>query len=986
LYFKKLELIGFKSFSDRTAIEFQPGVTAIVGPNGCGKSNISDAIRWSLGEQSAKSLRGSSMEDVIFNGSNLKEPLNLAEVSLTLSNESKILPIDYEEVTITRRLYRSGDSEYLINKNVVRLKDIHEMLMGTGIGTECYSIIEQGKMDVILNSKPEERREIFEEAAGITKFKAKKKEALRKLEQTEQNLTRINDIIAEVRRQIGSVERQAKKAEVYRREFEKLKQLELSVAAREFLIFEDRKKSREENLRALKDEEARCLELTRSFERTYEDKRAALEALDNSLRELQSEELAAASRIRANQDRSLLNRERIGELAARRENLLRQAEAARGRLSEFDSEMRRLDEDFAASQKEESEGRAFLETAEAEFAAVDGAIREAQREEHAVRSELFDRASRRAHLQSEIAKLRAEGASLASGLRKLSREEESLVSEVREFEESLAPSLFGDGGGQSALARFQAGLAELKSRIWAIFGGLRQKGLEAPGADEDAALDREIRSFHEEAVKIHGQVVEEQSRRSHMEASKRKVEEKLSLISTETQELLNEQNALAAREKEIEDSIALWDAEEKALNQRLTDSRGRAEARQGEKETALVRLAETRSRQSHFTARRQKTEKDRNWLLESRGGQEASIAASEKEAADCIARQAALEAENTDLERESGGFSARRDELLGSIEGVRRERAGVVAELSELEKERQERHRFLDEARQKLHAYDLESTEIKYEIDRLKERIFNAYQVDLVAEGLAAWTEGAAPEGQGEAQAYDLEESKREIQAQKDKLNKMGPVNLVAIEEHDEMKERFEFLTKQHADLVQAKDDLHKAIQKINRTTRELFTDTFAKIQKHFTDYYRQLFGGGSAELVLLDESDVLESGIEIVARPPGKKLQTISLLSGGEKALTAIALLFSLFKVKPSPFCVLDEIDAPLDESNVDRFCRVLKDFIAESQFILITHNKRTMNLADAMYGVTMAETGVSKVVSVRFSEKAAQNGNSKEKSEVLV
>ncbi len=987
MYFKKLELIGFKSFSDKTVIQFEPGVTAIVGPNGCGKSNISDAIRWSLGEQSAKSLRGSSMEDVIFNGSNLKEPLNLAEVSVTISNEARILPIDYEEVTITRRLYRSGESEYLINKNVVRLKDIHEMLMGTGIGTESYSIIEQGKMDVILNSKPEERREIFEEAAGITKFKSKKKEALRKLEQTEFNLTRINDIIAEVKRQIGSVERQAKKAEVYRKEFEKLKQLELSVASREFLIFEDRKKSREENLRALKEEEARCLEVTRSFESTYEQKRGALERLENSLRELQSEELAAASRIRGNQDRSLLNRERVGELAARRENLLKQAEAARKRLSEFDAETRRLDEDFASSQREENEGRAFLGSAEAEFATIDAAIRQAQAEEQSARNELFDRANKRAHLQSEIAKLRAQSAAFSMGLRKLSREEESLLQEVREFEMSLNPTLFGEEGGHSAIARFQARITGLKDKIWAIFQAMSGRGQAAPGPDEDASLDAEIRNFHEEAVKIHGQVVEEQSRRSHTEASKKKVEEKLSVISAETQELLGEQNALSAKEKEIEDSVALWDAEDKALNQRLVDCRSRAESRQSEKESALVRLAETRSQQSHFTAKREKSEKDRNWLLESKGGQEASLAASEREAEESVGRQQALEAENAALENESAGFSSRRDEILRAVEGVRRERSGVMNELAELEKERQERHLFLDEARQKLHAYDLESTEIKYEIDRLKERIFNAYQVDLVAEGTAAWSQGA-PEGaqQEGGQPFDIEQAKADIQAQKDKLNKMGPVNLVAIEEHDEMKGRFDFLTKQHEDLVQAKDDIHKAILKINRTTRELFTDTFQKIQKHFTDYYRQLFGGGTAELILLDESDVLESGIEIVARPPGKKLQSISLLSGGEKALTAIALLFALFKVKPSPFCVLDEIDAPLDESNVDRFCRVLKDFIAESQFILITHNKRTMNLADAMYGVTMAETGVSKVVSVRFSEKASQNGHSKEKSEVLV
>ncbi|MGH7197311.1 MAG: chromosome segregation SMC family protein [Candidatus Omnitrophota bacterium] len=985
MYFKKLELIGFKSFSDKTVIHFESGVTAIVGPNGCGKSNISDAIRWSLGEQSAKSLRGSSMEDIIFSGSNLKEPLNLAEVSLTLSNESKILPIDYEEVTITRRLYRSGESEYLINKNTVRLKDIHEMLMGTGIGTECYSIIEQGKMDVILNSKPEDRREIFEEAAGITKFKSKKKEALRKLEQTEINLTRINDIIAEVKRQIGSIERQAKKAEAYKREFEKLKELELAVASREFLIFEDRKRSREENFRALKAEEERCLELTRSFENTYEAKRSELERLENALRELQSEELASASGMRANQDRSLLNRERIGELAARRENLLKQGEAARKRLSEFEAEARRLEEDFAASQREEHEGRAFLGSVEAEFAAIDGAIRQAQAEGQSARNELFDRANKRAHLQSEIAKLRAQTSALSMGLRKLKREEESLLQEIRDFDAALNPPLFAGDGGQPAAARFEARVAGFKEKIWGIFRSLFEGRRTAPGPEEDAALDAEIKSFNEEAVRIHGQVVEEQSRRSHVEAAKKKVEEKLSVISMETQELLSEENALRAREKEIEDSVALWDAEEKALNERFLSGENLARDKQNDKETALVRLAETRSMQNHFTARREKIEKDRNWLLQSKGGEEAALASFEREAQESIGRQEALEAENAGLERESGGLSRRRDEVLKAMEGLRRDRAAVMSELAALEHERQERHRFLDEARQKLHAYELENTEIRYEIDRLKERIFNAYQVDLVAESAAAWSTGA-PGEEETVPAFDLEEAKAQIQGQKDKLNKMGPVNLVAIEEHDEMKERFDFLTKQHGDLVQAKDDLHKAIQKINRTTRELFIETFQQIQKHFNDYYRQLFGGGSAELILLDESDVLESGIEIVARPPGKKLQNISLLSGGEKALTAIALLFSLFKVKPSPFCVLDEIDAPLDESNVDRFCRVLKEFIAESQFILITHNKRTMNLADALYGITMAETGVSKVVSVRISENASQNGNSKEKREVLV
>jgi chromosome segregation protein len=284
VYFKKLEIVGFKSFAEKTEIRFEPGVTAIVGPNGCGKSNVADAIRWVLGEQSAKSLRGSSMEDVIFNGSAARDAVNLAEVSLTLDNSSKLLAIDYEEVTITRRLYRSGDSEYLLNKNVVRLKDIHELLLGTGIGTENYSIIEQGKMDRILNSKPDERREIFEEAAGITKFKAKKKEALRKLEQTDANLLRVNDIVVEVKRQIGSIERQAKKAETYKREFEKMKSLEIAVAAREFRTFEDRRRGREDELNALKEQEVEYRLQLETLEEACRAKREELTRVEESLR------------------------------------------------------------------------------------------------------------------------------------------------------------------------------------------------------------------------------------------------------------------------------------------------------------------------------------------------------------------------------------------------------------------------------------------------------------------------------------------------------------------------------------------------------------------------------------------------------------------------------------------------------------------------------------------------------------------------------
>ncbi len=975
MHFKKLELIGFKSFSDKTIIHFEPGVTAIVGPNGCGKSNISDSIRWVLGEQSAKSLRGSSMEDVIFNGSNLKEPLNLAEVSLTLSNESKILPIEYEEVTITRRLYRSGESEYLLNKNVVRLKDIHELLMGTGIGTESYSIIEQGKMDMILNSKPDERREIFEEAAGITKFKSKKKEALRKIEQTESNLTRIGDIVLEVKRQIGSIERQAKKAENYKIEFEKLKNLELTVASREFLIFEDEKKTRERSLESIKEEENRFLSSMKAFEQNYDEKKRLLSELEESLKTHESQEMAASSDIRRNQDRLLLNRERIGELSARKEQILGQVETAKRRLEEFGAEYEHLNREHEAIHKEEQEGLAFLSSVESEFASIERSIGEALSEEESVKSELFERANRRAHVRNELAKLHAGINALRYGLKKLKHEEDALLNEIREINDVINPPLFNDASKEQPVSfRFEVRLKDFRNKLLAIFRAMVGKQMAEPGPEEEAEMDSEVKTFAEDVVKIHAQVTEHQSRVQHLEVSRKKLEEKLSLLSVETQNLLTEERALSDQEAEHEKALSLIDEEEKNLTVRLASAQELTKVKAKEKESLLIRLAETRSRQGHCTAKREKADKDKNWILESKRNEEAQLVSLENEAQVSSVKKEAIESENGSLDQESQRLSGFRDEILRQTEGARRHRQERLADLDGLEKERAEKMEFLNGARDKMHAFELQSTEIRFEIDRLKDRIFNAYQVDLGS----LQTEGPAE--------INVEEAKLTIQQQREKLNKMGPVNLVAIQEYDEMRERYEFLTKQQEDLIQAKDDLHKAILKINRTTKELFVETFQQIQKHFTEYYKLLFGGGTAELVLLDENDVLESGIEIIARPPGKKLQTISLLSGGEKALTAIALLFSLFKVKPSPFCVLDEIDAPLDESNVDRFCHVLKDFITESQFILITHNKRTMNLADAMYGITMAETGVSKIVSVRFSDKAKHNGKPKDPEEVLV
>ncbi len=968
MHFKKIEIIGFKSFAGKTLIEFEAGVTAIVGPNGCGKSNVSDAIRWVLGEQSAKSLRGSNMEDVIFNGSADLEPLNLAEVSLTLSNESRIFAIDYEEVTITRRLYRSGESEYLLNKNVVRLRDIHELLMGTGIGTESYSVIEQGKMDVILNSKPEDRRVIFEEAAGITKFKSKKKEALRKLEQTDANLLRINDIIQEVKRQISSVERQAKKAEQYKIEFEKMKDLELRVACREFLLFDQDHRHKEESLQSLKRQEVDCFSVVRLIEEKCVLEKTQVHRIEESLQAASAQEVWVGAEMRKTQDRILMNRERVGELLERKGNLVHQMHGAKKRLEELDVETSNLNNQLERAKVEEAQGACFLAAVQGELDAVEASFETARQEEGFAQSAIQDLSRRKAAEENSIARIHAELSSMGIQWKRLKQEEESLLREIQKIDERLTLPLF-DSAGASSFSTLENKLREFKEKIFSILRAWFERQLAHPGAEEERLLEGDIQRFSDEISKLQGNPDTREIENRHLRDSRRRVEEKLSGLAGELDLFSAQQASLREREQNREAVLPQFVEEESGLLQRLQSVQMFRTDKQRDKESVLVQLAETRSQQNNISSRREKAERDRNWIQESRRGQEELLAAFERESEESLIKKQSLEEENSRLESDQKRLGLERDEILRKVEALRRDRDKAASLLAELERERQEKNDFLNQARQRVHAFEMESAEIRFAIDRLKERIFNAYQVDLALQAGVAQTADALSEQMELPSDMNFEQAKQEIQKYREKLNRMGPVNLVAIEEHEEMTQRFNFLTQQEHDLLKAKEDLHKAIQKINRTTRELFADTFSKIQAHFSEYYRLLFGGGSAELVLLDENDILESGIDIVARPPGKKLQNISLLSGGEKALTAVALLFALFKVKPSPFCVLDEIDAPLDESNVDRFCNVLKEFVSASQFIVITHNKRTMNLADAIYGVTMEQTGISKIVSVRFS-----------------
>lgn len=974
MHFKKLELVGFKSFADKTAIEFPPGVTAIVGPNGCGKSNVADAMRWVLGEQSVKSLRGADMQDVIFSGSSAKEPLNFAEVSLTLSNESRILPIEYEEVTISRRLYRSGESEYLLNQNTVRLKDIQELLMGTGIGTDSYSIIEQGRMDAVLAAKPEDRREIFEEAAGITKYKSKKKEALRKLEQTDANLLRVNDIIQEVKRQIGSVERQAKKAESYKKELEKMKRLELWAAAREFSIFEGQKNSEEEKLGALKEEEAGWASVMEELQSKCHAQKSALDTLENSLKVAALEEMTASTQARRHQDRVLLNRERIGELAAKKQNLLKAIESSSARSAALAAEAEKLAArlaEISADAQAQAQASA-LEAEESVHSGFESAVASLRSQMAQGDARVRQTALEIASLEREAAHRQAQRSGIQSRLKKISLERDVFLREIRDAEDALRGTLFDSAAGDEAIQNFEVRVRRFKDKIVEFLKRLSAERREALSVAEETQLDAEILTFTEDVSEAKIKTADSRARREHFTASKNKAEGRLATLESEARLLAQEEEGLFQKDRSAESEAARLSEERASIEVSLKRLGEELAGAQTEREKHLVSLTESRVKRAEYTQWKERLERDKRRAEDSRAEEDRLRVGYEAEIAESASRREALEKENESLEEAARVELLRRDEILKNTEGVKGRRQEAGHALAELEAELEAKRSALDELRRRIHDTEMEKARTGFEMDRLKERIFNAYQVDLaVRAGMQESEDDFLKELRGPDNSLDLDRVKETIRVQREKLNKMGPVNLVAIEEFDEMRERFDFLNRQEADLLKAKDDLHKAILKINRTTRELFSETFEKIKAHFGDYYRLLFGGGSADLVLLDEENVLESGIEIVARPPGKRLQGISLLSGGEKALTATALLFALFKVRPSPFCVLDEIDAPLDEANVERFCTVLREFINQSQFIAITHNKRTMNLADALYGITMAENGVSKVVSVKFQEK---------------
>jgi len=1188
---KRLTLVGFKSFADKTTFDFDRGITCVVGPNGCGKSNIVDAIKWVLGEQSAKSLRGSQMQDVIFNGSGTRKPAGMAQVELVFDNSAGRLGIDAKEVTVSRRLFRDGTSEYLINGQVVRLKDLRELFLGTGIGGDAYCIIEQGRIEVLLQANPQQRRAIFDEAAGISKYRVRVKECLRKLERTEQNLLRVCDIIEELERRLRSVKVQAGRARSWQEYTARLRELRSLYVLNEYRNLDGQLQQRREQLERRREEGTALHSAIGACEADAAQIDAHIVQLDARIGAAESDLQIAASRVQAQRERIAQTYQRMLEgqeavqearkralaCKARQRDLCHQVEVLGRDLAGLDEAIGAVQREIEAAQAEDRSAAATvsdvsggLEEAKAQLlelvrnishlrseqvraedqaksltaqrtrllerlesvrgqieslqekcdatarhleqlrerqAEVDSLLKELQEQTAALDRRKADLAAelgtlkqRRSGLESRLQVLeelnrRYEG--VAPGVRALLDRRDEAAAEGRQCEiigllgELIEVDLQDAGWIEAALAGLDEvlivesleGLLAEADRWQGVPGRVKVLALDAVETNGAGEIDlageagfvgwavQRVRFEHryepavrwalertgltetlQDAVRLaakaprgyrfvsrDGQVVESAgplvlgkgkagtgliSRRSEQ----RRIEQDLQRLEEQIVEM---EATLAATSAEFETLLAKSDehraglqelqkvtvqAESQLQAERENLGRLRQEAQLLEAETALlseqIREATLRaadlaeqvetlegrqsslqsdieSREAQLAAavatRAQIQERltqirvEAGKLAEKRAGVLAALQQAERDlhraqqeqqdalAALDLARDRVMDAERSGLAAQQALAEAcqEKEHLQAAALSLRKQRAECRAELEQLQGRLRSLRQEYEAHEAALRELEVQTSQLQLQLDTLVARTAEELQVDLVA---------LARSAEQQTEQIDWDRVAAEIAELRGKIDRLGHVNLEAIHEQSELEERLSFLTSQRDDLQGSKRQLEGLIERLNEESRRRFVERFEQIRVHFQELFRKLFGGGRADVVLTDPDDVLESGVEVVARPPGKDLQSISLLSGGEKALAAVALLLAVFKSNPGPFAILDEADAALDEANNDRFVRLIREFLEHSQFIIITHSKRTMSAADVMYGVTMQEAGVSKRVSVRFSDESAQ------------
>ncbi|MCC7085688.1 MAG: chromosome segregation protein SMC [Pirellulales bacterium] len=1187
---KALELIGFKSFADHTRFEFPRGISVVVGPNGSGKSNIVDAIKWVLGEQSVKSLRGKEMVDVIFNGSSTRRPLNMAEATLTFDNANRRLAIDSPEVHVTRRVYRNAEGEYLLNHQPCRLRDIRDLFAGTGIATEAYSVIEQGKVDVMLQSSAKDRRAIFEEAAGISRFKAKKIEALRRLERVEQNLLRLSDIVEEVENRLKSVRAQATKARRYKEYADRLQELRTHVglvdwrtlgarlhaltaessAVRQEIAetsaagdaadaqaaeLEQQTAALENEIRfiearltenrervaavdaAIEHERARTVDLVEQTSRNRKqlhalsnraedlaglwqstkdeaaaaevahrqvasrlaDQQRALTALSAQLEQIRGEnEQRRATHLEQLRTSAALTNE-IGALEGRLSRAEEGRQRCRHRLADLQASKQRIEQDVASLVERQQEMAVRREERAAALTAAKSDLTNARRQsaqrqkEHADWRERLSGAVERAAMLEEWEQ-RLEGVS-AGAKEVLGYAKENPTGPFEQVRGLLANLV---QVGLDTAAVIEAALGEQAQHVvvspgrklteYLLAHGKRMEGrvaflpLDAAGpppssidlSDEFGVVgraDKYVEAAMELAplirrllgntwvvenlghavslaeskgrglsfVTLAGELLGADgtlvvgkrhaaigliSRRSELRALRsqiseweRKIAEISSIVSALEQQVVDRDRVVAeassahqvASEALAEQRLRVSTAQQRceqiaeqqadletdlhaAVEQHDSAARSMALARtrldqlQTELSQAEARMSDNNRRIEELDAARQQRNHDamaaqvdlargeqqldhlrlqlRRYEQDHRE-REQTIAEIDRQLADARLRQQQSEARTLAAEAEAAELYLRKETLTAEMAGLSDRRAIVVGERAGAAQWAHEHRQKTRKLEEQLHRLDLAAGEIGHERGTLEARMREDYGIEL-----ADLTHQPTPD-----ELHAREQIESEIAELRRKLTNIGGVNLDALQEVDELEDRYQSLSSQHQDLSQAKSSLEQIVHRINADSRRLFAETLETVKGHFQQLFRKLFGGGQADIVLEEGADVLDSGIEIVARPPGKEPRSISLLSGGEKTLTCVALLLAIFRSRPSPFCVLDEVDAALDEANIERFIGVLKEFLEWTQFIVVTHSKKTMTAANTLYGVTMQESGVSKRVSVRF-EDVSDNG----------
>ncbi len=1193
LRLKELQLFGFKSFADKTTIEFDKGITIIVGPNGSGKSNIFDAMRWVLGEQSVKSLRGNKMEDVIFAGSDTRKTLGMAEVSLVLENEDKKINLPYSEIKVTRRIYRSGESEYLINDNPCRLKDITEMFMGTGIGIDSYSIISQGEVDKIINAKPEERREIFEEAAGITKHKKRKEETLRRLETVEQDMIRINDILEEIKRQANSLERQAKKAEKYKMLKEETESIEITISKKRIKDLNEKY----QKLILEKEEIESKIEKENFKLKDYEEKLEKLNheinQKENEINEKKNNFIIMQQEIKRLEDNLNYNEERQKEILQQSENVSMEIERIIEKIEkikiEIENNQKLIEEKrnfLSIKQAELENNKKCIENIETEInkiyekkklkseeieklihkiAELKNKIIEKKLLIKGIEDNIYNIEKQKQENEEKIKLIELEVESIEDKLKikeetikdiktreenllkkkieynrnlkridEIIKEQSIIISKIKskynllkemqekmigfsniikkvltefkqqvsfEKEDEMIESLnnlinvetkYAKAVEKNFSSLLQAVLVNDYGLIEEIFSLyekekgemllLNNKILEQNyetilGIWKKKITHRNIEAYLPDLISVNDKfksvkllfynvfVVDNFAKAKEV-LKDIKIDEQFYIL-TGTDELISnygifkkvgsEQEVgtnLLTRIQQInemkseilfaEQRLFSLNDERKFLNEKILIIEKQIEdlsaryhnqyvevikdgekikQRQEEQQIYQENFEKNKIDINNFIKLKQDMLKMKETLEIQKGEMELTLDKNreelqelEKVFKEVESKKNIQKIKDEELEKEiikekgnldmflsnNNILDKRKEEINQEFDNLKKEKENIVNKLKnieeekmniklkimqlqsevsvkeehmnnlkkdfeEIKKQKDELENFIkdmgkerEKLKEKLTDIKIKINELSYEIKSIYNKIQDEYKVSLNEEEI----------NNLQIDDEQFKELNLKLEDNKEKMANIGVVNLVAIEEYETAKKRQDFMQNQYNDLLSSREDLKKIIKKLNEESTLLFSDTFKKIKENFKEVFKMMMKGGDADVILIDKENILETGIDIIAKPPGKKLQNISLLSGGEKAVTAISLLFAIFLIKTSPFCIMDEIDAPLDDVNIVRFTKFLNEFKNKTQFIIITHNKLTMEMADIIYGVSMEHDGVSRIISVRLDK----------------